>query len=62
MARCPSWPRRWATAVPRVLVDTIVSVFDGEAVHRFILLASFADEARLELLGQLANVVMRQAP
>lgn len=43
-----------------VLVDTIVSVFDGEAVHRFVLPQPAVDEARLELLGQLANVVMRR--
>ena len=45
-----------------VLVDTIVSVFDGEAVHRFVLPQPAVDEARLELLGRLANVVMRKAP
>jgi AcrR family transcriptional regulator len=42
-----------------VLVDTIVSVFDGESVHRFVLAQPAVDEARLELLGQLASVLVR---
>jgi AcrR family transcriptional regulator len=33
-----------------VLVDTIISVFDGEAVHRFVLKQPALEEARLALL------------
>jgi AcrR family transcriptional regulator len=44
-----------------VLVDTIVSVFDGESLHRFVLLQPGLDEARLELLGELANVLTGRA-
>jgi AcrR family transcriptional regulator len=40
-----------------VLVDTIVAVFDGEVVHRFLLKRPRLDEARLELLAGLAALV-----
>ena len=40
-----------------VLVDTIVSIFDGESVHRFVLPQPAVDEARLDLLGDLAKLV-----
>jgi AcrR family transcriptional regulator len=40
-----------------VLVDTIVSVFDGESVHRFVLPQPRVDDARLELLGELAKLI-----
>ncbi len=33
-----------------ILVSTIVAVFDGEVVHRFVLKKPLADEARLQLL------------
>ena len=42
-----------------VLVDTIVSIFDGESVHRFVLPQPAVDEARLELLAELAKLVTR---
>jgi AcrR family transcriptional regulator len=38
-----------------VLVDTIVAVFDGEVVHRFVLKKPAVEEARLELLLLLAR-------
>ena len=44
-----------------VLVDTIVSVFDGESVHRFVLPQPRVEEARLELLAGLARIVTRPA-
>jgi len=44
-----------------VLVDTIISVFDGESVHRFVLPQPAVDEARLELLGELARSLFRGA-
>lgn len=44
-----------------VLVDTIVSVFDGESVHRFVLPQPDVDDSRLELLGELAKLVTRGA-
>lgn len=40
-----------------VLVDTIVSIFDGESVHRFVLPQPAVDEARLDLLGDLAKLI-----
>jgi AcrR family transcriptional regulator len=40
-----------------VLVDTIVAVFDGEVVHRFLLKRPRLDEARLELLAGLAALI-----
>ncbi len=41
-----------------VLVDTIVAIFDGEVVHRFLLKRPRLDEARLELLTGLAALVV----
>lgn len=38
-----------------VLVDTIVAVFDGESMHRFVLPRPSVDEARLEVLGMLVK-------
>ena len=42
-----------------VLVDTIVAIFDGESVHRFVLPQPAVDEARLDLLGDLAKLITR---
>lgn len=39
-----------------VLVDTIVSVFDGEALHGFVLPQADMDEERLKLLVQIARL------
>jgi AcrR family transcriptional regulator len=41
----------------RVLVDTIIAVFDGEVVHRFVLKKPEVEEARLELLAVLARTL-----
>ena len=38
-----------------VLVETIIAVFDGESMHRFVLPKPSVDEGRLELLGLLAT-------
>jgi hypothetical protein len=38
-----------------VLVDTIIAVFDGESMHRFVLPRPSVDEARLEVLGMLVK-------
>jgi len=40
-----------------VLVDTIIAVFDGEVVHRFVLGKPENDDARIALLAGLARVV-----
>jgi AcrR family transcriptional regulator len=42
-----------------VLVDTIVSVFDGESVHRFVLPQPRVDDTRYELLTLLAKAFSR---
>jgi AcrR family transcriptional regulator len=42
-----------------VLIDTIVSVFDGESVHRFVLPQPRVDDARYELLAKLAKSFSR---
>jgi AcrR family transcriptional regulator len=42
-----------------VLVDTIVAVFDGEVVHRFLLRRPRLDDARLELLAGLAALLIQ---
>jgi hypothetical protein len=39
----------------RVLVDTIIAVFDGEAVHRFVLEKPEVESARLDLLTSFAR-------
>jgi AcrR family transcriptional regulator len=41
-----------------VLVDTILAVFDGESVRRFVLPGPQVDEARLELLAALAKAAL----
>ena len=46
---CPSWPRALGSRFD-VLVDTIIAVFDGEVVHRFVLAKPKLEEERLELL------------
>jgi AcrR family transcriptional regulator len=38
-----------------LLVDTIVAVFDGETLHRFVLPKPAIERARVELLGLLAR-------
>jgi len=38
-----------------VLVDTIVSIFDGEVIHRFVLENPAVESARLELLSGLVR-------
>jgi AcrR family transcriptional regulator len=38
-----------------VLVDTIIAIFDGESVHRFILKQPAVEERRLELLLRLTQ-------
>jgi AcrR family transcriptional regulator len=45
-----------------VLVETIVAVFDGESVHRFVLPRPAVDEARLEMLGAFARLVVTPRP
>ena len=47
-----------------VLVDTIVAVFDGETVHRFVLDKPELEAARLALLSSLAHTLLppRRAP
>jgi AcrR family transcriptional regulator len=40
-----------------VLVDTILAVFDGESIHRFIIKKPRVEEARLELLASFAGIV-----
>jgi AcrR family transcriptional regulator len=40
-----------------VLVDTVIAVFDGECVHRFVLPRRGTDDQRLELLAGLARLV-----
>lgn len=40
-----------------ILVDTIVAVFDGESLHRFVLKKPHLDDARVELLAALARMV-----
>jgi AcrR family transcriptional regulator len=41
-----------------VLVDTIVAVFDGESMHRFVLPRPAIDEARIEMLVTLARLAL----
>jgi AcrR family transcriptional regulator len=38
-----------------VLVDTVIAVFDGEAVHRFVLARPELEKARIELLVAFAR-------
>ncbi|HEY8086586.1 MAG TPA: helix-turn-helix domain-containing protein [Polyangiaceae bacterium] len=38
-----------------LLVDTIIAVFDGETLHRFVLPKPGLENARIELLGLLAR-------
>src|SRR5262249_17777273 len=40
-----------------VFVDTIIAIFDGEVVHRLILKKPEVEDARLELLAQLAKLL-----
>jgi len=42
-----------------VLVTTIVAVFDGEVVHRFVLAQPEVEDARLALLGDAVNRLTR---
>ncbi len=42
-----------------VLVETIIAVFDGEVLHRFVAKKSRFDDARIELLSGLATMVTR---
>lgn len=46
----------------RTLVDTIIAVFDGETVHRFVLPKPAVEEARVEVLGWLAGSLARRGP
>lgn len=39
----------------RVLVDTIIAVFDGDALHRFVLEKADVEGARLDLLTSFAR-------
>lgn len=39
-----------------VMVDTIIAVFDGEMVHRFVLPKPDVEDARLDLLSLLARI------
>ena len=41
-----------------VVVDTIVSIFDGEVVHRFVLENPPLEDARLEFLGMLLRQIL----
>lgn len=43
-----------------VLVGTIVAVFDGEVVHRFLLKEPKTEEARIEILAGAVNLLMRR--
>jgi AcrR family transcriptional regulator len=40
-----------------VFVDTVLAVFDGEVVHRYVVRKPHVDEARLDLLGAFAELV-----
>jgi AcrR family transcriptional regulator len=40
------------------LVDTIIAVFDGESVHRFVLPKPDVERQRIELLGMLAGAMI----
>jgi AcrR family transcriptional regulator len=41
-----------------VFVDTIIAVFDGESVHRFVLKKPAVEDARLELLLSLTRLAL----
>ena len=41
-----------------VLVDTIIAVFDGEVVHRFVLPKPKLEAERLELLMAMTRMLM----
>jgi AcrR family transcriptional regulator len=43
-----------------ILVGTIVAVFDGEVVHRFVLKEPRVEEARLEILAGAMSVLTRR--
>ncbi|HEX8951307.1 MAG TPA: hypothetical protein VF945_05655, partial [Polyangia bacterium] len=44
-----------------ILVSTIIAVFDGEVVHRFVIKEPVADEARLQLLLALVRQISPSA-
>ncbi len=44
-----------------VLVGTIVAVFDGEVVHRFVLKEPKVEEARLEVLAGAVHLLTRRS-
>jgi AcrR family transcriptional regulator len=41
------------------LVETVIAVFDGEMVHRFVLARPASERARLELLDAMAGALSR---
>jgi AcrR family transcriptional regulator len=56
----PDLAAKMGPAFP-VLVDTIVSIFDGEAIHRFLWKRPQLEEARIELLRALVSPLVGSA-